>query len=144
MWKFPSALPRLQRVCMTCEVPYLPWKYFEAIFYLTHSPLPNISTPSSPENAIRWPQKPSPGKCQKIPGNSGLPVKQCRERPRERPIQGIPGNSFWGSRTGILGWFSWADENGQSWYVGHGGSNIIYFFLRLLLKTLQKYALKQA
>ena len=43
------------------------------------------------------------------------------EIPRERPIQGSPGNAFWGSQTGILGWFSWADENGQSWYVGHGG-----------------------
>ena len=42
------------------------------------------------------------------------------EMPRRRPIQGTPGNSFWGSRTGILGWLSWADENGQSWYVGHG------------------------
>ena len=34
---------------------------------LNLSPLPNISTSSSPENAIPGPQKPSPGKCQKIP-----------------------------------------------------------------------------
>ena len=39
------------------------------------SPLLNISTPSFPENAIRGPTKPSPGKCRKIPGNSGFPIK---------------------------------------------------------------------
>ena len=66
--------------------------------------------------------KPFLGKCRKTPGNSGFRV------PRKRPIQGIQeilGNSFWGPQTGILGWFSLADENGQSWYVGHGGVKTI-------------------
>ena len=43
---------------------------------------------------------------------------------RKQPIQGIPGNSFWESQMGTLGWFSLADENSQSWYVGHGGNDI--------------------
>ena len=38
-------------------------------------------------------------------------------------------NSFWGSQMGILGWFSSADENGQSWYVGHGGPKSLFGLL---------------
>ena len=45
-----------------------------------------------------------------------------RGKPRRRPIQEIPENSFWGSQMGTLGWFSLVDENVQSWHVGHGGS----------------------
>ena len=40
--------------------------------------------------------------------------------PRRRPIQGAPGDSFWGLQMGILGWFRSGDERGQSWYVVHG------------------------
>ena len=42
------------------------------------SPLPDISISFSPENAFREPQKPFPGKCRKAPGNSRLPIKECR------------------------------------------------------------------
>ena len=77
------------------------------------SPLPNISTPSSPENAIWGPQNPLRGNAGKFWEIQGFLLNHI-EMPRKRPIQGNPGNSFWGSRTGILGRFSWADENGQS------------------------------
>ena len=40
---------------------------------------------------------------------------------RKRPTQGIPGNSFLGSKKGILGWSSLADENGQVDMLGTGG-----------------------
>ena len=50
----------------------------------------------------------------------GLLVKNT-VLPSKRPIQGSPGNSFWDPKLGILGWFSLADEIGQSGYVGHGG-----------------------
>ena len=65
------------------------------------SPLPNTSTPSSPENAIRGPQKPSPGKCRKIPGNSGFPIKCYRDAKKKADprnsgkfILGIPNWHF--------------------------------------------------
>ena len=37
------------------------------------------------------------------PETSGVPVKEWMHK--KGRIQGTPGNSFWGSRTGILGWF---------------------------------------
>ena len=58
------------------------------------SPLPHMSTSSSPEHAIWGPQEPSPGKCRKIPGNSGLeaglPVRQCRTETFPEELQGPP------------------------------------------------------
>ena len=84
-----------------------------------------LTTSSSPENEIRETPKPFPGKCRRIPTDSGFPIKETRNA-KKRPIQGIPGNSFLGPRTPLwlrAFWdgFPWADENGQSWYVGHGG-----------------------
>ena len=37
-------------------------------------------------------QRPSPGKCLKIPGNSGFPLKDYKGMERTRPSQGIPAN----------------------------------------------------
>ena len=73
-----------------------------------------------PKTQFGDPKNPLQGNAGKFREIQGFLLKTTA-MPRKTPIQGISGNSFWGSRTGILGWFSWADENGQSWYVGHGG-----------------------
>ena len=49
----------------------------------------NVSTSFSPKSAIRGSQKPSPGKCRKIPGNSGFPIKENSNAERGAD----PGNS---------------------------------------------------
>ena len=51
-------------------------------------PPPNTSTSSSPEDAVRGSQKPSPGKCQKILGN--LPLKNVI---MPNPVSPYPLNS---------------------------------------------------
>ena len=61
------------------------------------SPLPNIATSSSPKNAIREPQKPFPGTCQKIPRNSGIPgmPKKGRSGGFREIHSGDPERAFW-------------------------------------------------
>ena len=82
-------------------------------------------------------QNPFPGKRQKIPGDSGFTIKNNIGMAEKGPIQGIPGNPFSGSRTGILEWFSLADETNQSWYVGHGGCTTVVF--ELITFLIQKH-----
>ena len=89
----------------------LKWLHHRCPTYQLH--LPPKTRFGDPKNHLQG----DAGKFREIQGflfkNIGMP--------RKRLIQGIPGNSFWGSQQGILGWCSWADEHGQSWYVEHGG-----------------------
>ena len=72
------------------------------VFNRYTSPLPNISTSSSPQSVIWGPPKPSPGNCQKTPGNSGFPFGENRRAktkavPAKNPekfILGIPNGHF--------------------------------------------------
>ena len=65
---------------------------------LYDSPLPNISTPSFPENAIWGPQKPSPRKCRKVPGflldNVETPRKKADPGNSGKFVPGIPNGHF--------------------------------------------------
>ena len=70
--------------------------------------LPNLSTSSSPDNAIRGSQMASPRTFQEVPVDSGFLLRNL-VKPSKTPIQGIPGNSFRGSPVGSLEWFSSAD-----------------------------------
>ena len=67
------------------------------------SPLPNISTSSSPENAIRGTQKLSPGICRKILVRSGFLLKnigmpkkgRSKEFRESHSRSGDPERAFW-------------------------------------------------
>ena len=69
--------------------------------YDYNAPLPNISTSCSPVNVIWGPQKPNPGKCRKIPGHSGFPMKDYSNAKKKADprnsgtfILGIPNGHF--------------------------------------------------
>ena len=68
-----------------------------------------------PPKRWKWgPQNPKSG-----PGNSGK-FRVSAEFPQKPLVRVIPGNSFWGPHFWRFGGFSGGNENGQSWYVGHG------------------------
>ena len=47
------------------------------------------------------------GSCRGLPCNSPLATPEIQGFPIERPIRGIPGNSFWGSQRGFWDDFLW-------------------------------------
>ena len=88
---------------------------------MDRSPLPNISASFPLKMRFGDPKSPLQENIGKFWEIRGFLWKNV-VIPSKRPIQGTPRNSLWESQLGILGWFSLADESGQSWYVGRRGA----------------------